>query len=259
MKKIHISILCTLAVILLLTATLASRSMASKSSIQQHIKGDGFVVLELFTSEGCSSCPPADDLLAKVQQEAGDKPVYVLAYHVDYWDHQGWRDVFSNADYGKRQYQYAVKLNSQVYTPQVVVNGKIEFVGSNKSAVNYALEKGLSDTPNNTLKLQGKRKGDQMTLNYQVSGDQDNDELVIAVVQKNAIRQIKRGENEGRTLSHAQIVRGLYSFELDKGGRGEVKFFLSNAFTAAGWEVIGLLQNRKTQAIHAASRMVIEK
>lgn len=257
MKTIHLTMLCALAAILLLTATLASRSMASKSSISKTIKGDGFVVLEFFTSEGCSSCPPADELLAKVQREAGDKPVYVLAYHVDYWDHQGWRDVFSNPDYGKRQYQYASKLGAQVYTPQVVVNGKTEFVGSNGSALDYALASGLTGSPTSSLQLQGKQQGQKLTLSYQVTGKTNEDELLIAIVQKNAVHQIKRGENQGRTLSHAQIVRSLQTFQLDQSEKGQVSLALPREYSAAGWEIIGLLQGKKTKAIQGATRVVL--
>src|SRR6476619_4430550 len=95
-------------------------------------KEPGFAVVELFTSEGCSSCPPADNLLARIQKEDMDKQVYLLAYHVDYWDRQGWKDRFSDAAFTQHQQQYAewLHLNS-VYTPQMVVNGKEEFVGSN--------------------------------------------------------------------------------------------------------------------------------
>ena len=256
MKRIQLIMLCTLAVILLLTATLANRSMASKSSISQTIKGDGFVVLELFTSEGCSSCPPADELLAKVQREAGDKPVYALSYHVDYWDNQGWRDVFSNRDYSKRQYDYASKLRAQVYTPQVVVNGKTEFVGSNESAMNYAIESGLTGSSVSTLQLQGKQQGGKMSLSYQVTGKTSEDELLIAIVQKKAVHQIKRGENEGRTLSHTQIVRSLQTFRLDQSEKGQLSLELPKEYSTTGWEIIGLLQDKKSKAIHSATRAI---
>mgnify|MGYP003582413840 CR=1 FL=1 len=163
MKRIHFTMLCVLTVVLLFTFILANISSASKSL---KVKGDGFVVLELFTSEGCSSCPPADELLAKVQRQAGNQPVYVLSYHVDYWDHQGWRDVFSNADYSKRQYDYATKLGTRIYTPQVVVNGKTEFVGSDEIAANLALVTGLSGRASTSLQLSGKLQNHQALLNY---------------------------------------------------------------------------------------------
>jgi hypothetical protein len=80
---------------------------------------EGFAVVELFTSEGCSSCPPADALMAEAQKEAGGKKIYFLAYHVDYWDHQGWKDRFSSDKFTKRQEQYAVRMDSRlIYTPQ---------------------------------------------------------------------------------------------------------------------------------------------
>src|SRR6187402_1594915 len=92
---------------------------------------NGFAVVELYTSEGCSSCPPADELVSKIQKESNGQPVYILAFHVDYWNRLGWKDVFGDAAYSKRQNDYAqyLKLPS-VYTPQIVVNGKKEFVGS---------------------------------------------------------------------------------------------------------------------------------
>jgi len=257
MKTIHFSILSALAIIMLLTAILANRSMASKSPISKIIKGNGFVVLELFTSEGCSSCPSADDLLAKVQSEAGNKPVYVLAYHVDYWDRLGWRDVFSSPDYSKRQYQYASKLGAQVYTPQVVVNGKTEFVGSNKAALDFAVASGLIGSPASTIRLEGRQNGGKLEIRYQITGKSHNDQLLIAIVQKNAVHQIKRGENEGRTLTHAQIVRSLQAFPLGQAEAGNLTLSLPKDYNTSGWEVIGLLQGTKTMAIQAATRAML--
>ena len=258
MKPIQISILCALVALLLTSAFLANRSIASKSSTDTTIKGDGFAVLELFTSEGCSSCPPADELMAKIQKEAGSKPVYVLAYHVDYWDRLGWRDVFSSPDYSKRQYDYAGQLGAQVYTPQVVVNGKTEFVGSNEAATDYAVNSALSSTATTSLTLRGQIQSRKIIIAYQVSGNSDDTELLLAVVQKNAVSKVKRGENQGRTLSHAQIVKGLHSFDLEKGKKGEVSVLLPEEFDVSGWEVIGLLQHTRTKAIHAATRVVFK-
>ena len=257
MKPIQISTLCALVALLLSSTFLANRSIASKSSTDATIKGDGFAVLELFTSEGCSSCPPADELLAKVQKEAGNKPVYVLAYHVDYWDRLGWRDVFSNSDYSKRQYQYASQLGAQVYTPQLVINGKTEFVGSNEAATDYAINSALSSTATTSLILHGKIQSGKMAVGYQVSGNSDNTELVLAVVQKKAISKVKYGENQGRTLTHAQIVKGLYSFDLEKGKKGQVNISLPEEFNINGWEVIGMLQHRRTKGINAATRVFV--
>src|SRR5476649_2001101 len=116
-----------------LAAIITQAFIKDKKTVSPENKG--FAVIELFTSEGCSSCPPADALVAKVQKESADKPVYILAFHVDYWNRLGWKDAFSSAEYSYRQSQYArwLKLSS-VYTPQIVVNGHTEFVGSEEGS-----------------------------------------------------------------------------------------------------------------------------
>jgi hypothetical protein len=107
-------------------------------AVSEQTKNTSPSVVELFTSEGCSSCPSADKLVAVAQKEFKENTI-VLSYHVDYWDRLGWKDPFSKAAYTDRQRLYAEHLNLQsVYTPQAIVNGKTEFVGSNKTALwNY--------------------------------------------------------------------------------------------------------------------------
>ncbi|TLV00394.1 DUF1223 domain-containing protein [Dyadobacter luticola] len=238
----------------ILITTLFIGAGSSKPVFVKNTNENGFVFLELFTSEGCSSCPRADELLGNVQKQSGDKPIYILAYHVDYWDHNGWKDMFSSAENTKRQYWYANKLKSQVYTPQVVANGKTVFVGSNKTALTNALENNVQASSTNTLKLTGKREAGKMAITYRVSGSKDA-ELMIATAQKNAERQIKNGENSGRTLHHVQIVRKLDAFKLSNMGVGQVNILLPNEFTAGQWEVVGFLQDKRTGEISAADRL----
>ncbi|MBD1363222.1 DUF1223 domain-containing protein [Mucilaginibacter sp. ZT4R22] len=216
--------------------------------------GSGFAVLELFTSEGCSSCPPADEVLARVQKEAGDKPVYVLAYHVDYWNRLGWKDVFSKPEYSKRQYQYSRQFAGQVYTPQVIFNGRAEFVGSDEPAINAAIKEALNTPAPASLNLQGKQSSAKLDLDYQVTGDAANSQLMIAVVQKHALSVVKKGENAGRTLSHAQIVHELYAIDLPAGKKGTKQIDLPVGFNSKDWEIIGLIQNSETGLITAAGR-----
>src|SRR6476620_3102500 len=106
-----------------------------KKQNKTSINKNGFAVVELFTSEGCSSCPPADAVLARLAADTRDRglAVYPLAFHVDYWDRLGWRDPHSAKAYTDRQYAYAAALGAagQVYTPQMVVNGTAAFAGSN--------------------------------------------------------------------------------------------------------------------------------
>lgn len=247
------NLLAFAALFILLTAA-SGKAANPKPGDGKTTKGDGFVVLELFTSEGCSSCPRADELLSGVQKRAGDKPIYILGYHVDYWDHQGWRDIFSSPENTKRQYWYVSKLNAQIYTPQVVVNGKAEFVGSDEAALTRVLENSLQGVPANTLKLTGKSEAGKMAITYQTSGSK-NAVLMIAMVQKNAVRQIKRGENGGRTLRHVQIVQKLESFKLSNTDVGNVQVSLSPEFTSSAWEIIGFLQDTRTGEIFAADKL----
>lgn len=229
----------------------------NKSTAKLKPDGKGFALVELFTSEGCSSCPPADDLVAKVQKEIGDKPVYILAYHVDYWNRLGWKDVFSSADYSKRQNEYARWLKlSQVYTPQIVVNGKKEFVGSQEGALRNAIKSSLLESGDVQLNLAVTRNANNTALvQYKVEGNTGNSNNVIslALVQKQAVIKVERGENGGRTLAHAQIVRNLQTLSLSK-NTGSATIALPAGFNIQGWEVIGFVQNSGNGAVLGASK-----
>lgn len=221
------------------------------------VEGKGFALVELFTSEGCSSCPAADELVAKVEKEVGDKPVYILAYHVDYWDRLGWKDTFSNAAYTRRQKQYAGWLNlSQIYTPQIVVNGKTEFVGSQESALRKALNTGLQAGSEVQLSLMASRNaGNTATIRYKLEGGaaSSSEVLLLATVQKQAVIKVKSGENGGRTLAHTQIVRNLQSLPLSKSD-GTTTVSLPAGFDPGNWELIGFVQNTANGAVSGASK-----
>lgn len=220
-----------------------------------NIDGKGFAVIELFTSEGCSSCPPADELVARIQKENKDKQVYILAYHVDYWNRLGWKDVFSSADYSKRQNEYAgwLKLQS-VYTPQIVVNGKKEFVGSEEGTLRNAITAGLRTGTSATLILHAQKGQNQIDIKYQANGAEKNTTLLLALVQKAAQTKVQRGENGGHTLSHVQIVRKIQSLPLNGDGNGNASISLPEGFSPQDWEVIGFVQNKVTGAILAAAK-----
>jgi len=234
----------------------------SSAFIKEHLlktvtdEGKGFAVVELFTSEGCSSCPPADELVAKIQKESKGKPVYILAYHVDYWNRLGWKDQFSSADYSKRQHDYADYLHLQsVYTPQVIVNGKTEFVGSEEGTLRNAIKNSLQKAVPAQIALDvASFDRNRAILKYSTGGTDRNTALLIAVLQKNAQTKVERGENQGRTLSHVQIVRKLQKVTL-KDNNGSVNVDLPNGFDAQNWEITGFLQNTITGAITAATRV----
>jgi hypothetical protein len=230
------------------------------------MSGSGFAVVELFTSEGCSSCPPADELIAKVQQEDKDLPVYVLAFHVDYWDRLGWKDVFSDAAYTDRQKRYASWLKlSTIYTPQVVVNGQTECVGSQAVVLYMAIKNALQQSGDVQLLLSGLRlngKRLEWTCNTQggtpaQTGGGKNLQLMVAVVETSAVTRVRGGENSGKTLSHVQIVRGLGQSPVDAKGQSTGYLDWPARVKPTDGEVIAFLQDQDSGQIIAATRSAV--
>ena len=253
MKSIKIfSIAAFVAIAALATTAFVSPKASKKTSTDK-----GFAFIELFTSEGCSSCPPADELVAKIQSESRDKPVYILAFHVDYWNRLGWKDQFSSAGFSKRQSDYAKYLNLQsVYTPQIVVNGKTEFVGSQEATLRSAIRSSLKKTPSAQLELNVTTIDQkQATLKYAVTGTDKNTVLEVAVLEKAATSKVAAGENSGRTLSHVQIVRRLQPVALSV-NNGTASIALPEGFDAKNWEMVGFLQNRASGEVTGAGRAV---
>jgi len=227
-----------------------------KSVAPIHSNGTkGFAVVELFTSEGCSSCPPADELVAQVQQESNGQPVYILAYHVDYWNRLGWKDQFSSAAYSQRQNQYAGWLNAQLYTPQAVVNGSREFVGSDEGTLREAINNGLQKTALAQLSLSSvKVESGKVNVQFHINATTSHSALLLALVQKSAISKVLKGENRGRTLSHVQIVRDLQSINLNSKTDGAASVAIADGLNMNGLEIIAFLQNTDSGAIIAATK-----
>lgn len=251
--------------IFILAGCLATAGLISWMRSNDHIKNidknsipfKGFAVVELFTSEGCSSCPPADELVEKIQKESNNLPVYILAFHVDYWNRLGWKDVFSNADYSKRQNQYAQWLNLQsIYTPQIVVNGRKEFIGSEEGTLRNAIKSNLQKPASATLSLNDlKISKDQVNLKYNAENQQSKLSLVVALVQKLASIDVKAGENSGRNLAHVQIVRNLQTIYLDGKTSGNIHVDIPVNLDHQNLEIIAFLQNNSNGAILAASKV----
>lgn len=166
-----------------------------------------FVVMQLFTSQGCSSCPPADELAEEIKNEYSNKNVMILSYHVDYWDRLGWKDPFGKRAYTEMQYAYADKFNERnVYTPQIVVNGKEHFIGSDEYALRKKLKKYLKKDVVNSIQLATTKKGSQLEVTYAISGELDDKNIVVALVLDKETTAVKRGENARRNLSNSNIV-----------------------------------------------------
>lgn len=251
MKKIKV-----ISVFIVLFILFGISAFAQNNSDKKPQKG--FAVLELFTSEGCSSCPPADELMGKIQNEYKDSPVYVLAYHVDYWDRQGWKDIFSNPDYTKRQYDYAKWLGKEpIYTPQLIVNGKKDYIASDETSVRNAVKNTLSKPDNLEFSLEAISINNRLNLSYNVNGISKNTKLVLAVVQKSAKSNVKRGENAHRILSHYQIVKQLNSITLKNNGKGNTTISEPKDFNIKDFEIIAFVQDMNSGAILGAEKAII--
>jgi hypothetical protein len=210
---------------------------------------NGFAVVELFTSEGCSSCPPADELIAKLQQEAGDKNLYLLAYHVDYWDRLGWKDQFSSNEFTNRQQKYQDWLHLFVmYTPQFIINGTSEFAGYNESALKQKVSDALEAKTTTDLTLSAKSDKDSLEVQFKTNMLDKNTNLFVATIQKQATSNVIRGENKGNILHHVQIVRQLSSFSLTE-KEGKIKVLKPRNYNPNDFELIGFIQNTVTGKI----------
>jgi len=159
--------------------------------------GERPIVVELFTSEGCSSCPPADALLAEL---ASRPDVLALSFHVDYWDRLGWKDPYSSREATARQHHYATLLDlATVYTPQIVVDGKWQAVGSDRADVEHALDHARRDRQEVLVTLALDHGQAQITVGP--SGDKVSASVLLIGFDRRHVTAVQRGENGGRTLA----------------------------------------------------------
>ncbi|MDZ4799127.1 MAG: DUF1223 domain-containing protein [Bryobacteraceae bacterium] len=166
------------------------------------------VLVELFTSEGCSSCPPADQLLVALDhhQPVENAEIVVLSEHVDYWNHIGWKDPMSSSTATSRQRDYCARLRVDgPYTPQMIVDGQAEFVGSDSARARTAI-RDAARSPK--LEVQAKLDGHRLTLSMPGATASDA-EVYVALAQESVTTRVPRGENNGRTLHHVAAVRDL--------------------------------------------------
>lgn len=168
---------------------------------------DGPVVLELFTSQGCSSCPPADALLGRLKASGGN--VLPLGLHVDYWNRLGWRDPFSSAAATARQYAYARSLgDDQVYTPELVVDGAQGVVGSDSAAVEAAIRRArAAQASRPPVALQAVRDGGPLRIT--VGAGQGQGRVLVLGYDDRHVTPVHSGENDGRELTDFNAVRAI--------------------------------------------------
>jgi hypothetical protein len=231
----------------------AKTKTANKNKEVKSVSGSyaPVAVLELFTSEGCSSCPPADNLLPQLAKL--DSNIIPLSFHVDYWNRLGWTDPFSNSDYSERQREYVRQLNLEsAYTPQLVVNGEYELVGSNRSGAESAIKKALQEKSSVSLSIDDlKMDNNKIKFTVNAAGDIKKTNLLAALVQKKAVMSVKAGENDGATLSHINVVRALDSRKADT--KNEFELELPKNIGGDNWQLVVYTQQTNDLKITGAT------
>jgi hypothetical protein len=223
------------------------------------------VVVELFTSEGCSSCPPADALLKELSEQKmmDDVQIVALEEHVDYWNHLGWRDPYSAAEFSERQSDYSHLFGTDgVYTPQMIVDGQHEIVGSRNQAAREAIQKAAGQPKAEVVLLAvGNAASGKPAFEVQIKSLNGislhgTPELWWAVTEKGLQTEVKAGENSGETLKHAAVVRSLRKVDTIREPAGYSRQF--QAPVEPGWKkenlaVVVLLVEKNSHKIIGAA------
>jgi len=225
------------------------------------------VIVELFTSEGCSSCPPADALLAALenQQPVAGAEIIALEEHVDYWNHDGWIDPFSSVQWTERQQAYAdSRTTGSIYTPQIVVNGRTGFVGSHEQEARQAIAASLSQLQTEislTSVKSTKRDREQFSVSVEklaAAAASDTPEVWLAITEKGLHSSVSAGENAGHDLYHASIVRLLRKLgAADKNNApaftAQPDLKLDSSWKRPNLRAIAFVQEKRTHHILAAA------
>jgi len=207
-------------VVLFIAAVFISEKTDSQNSalnLPDSINSASFVVLELFTSLSCSSCPEADKHIGQVQEMAQKNglPVYPISFHVDYWNHLDWVDKFSSEKYSERQQKYSRALKKlNIYTPQIIVNGQFEFIGSNRSVCEKQINDILKKEPDQNVKITAtfKQVNDSINVFYLLNKNNVG-VLNFALIEKSSEVEIKSGENNGKKINCYNVVRNFIQID----------------------------------------------
>jgi hypothetical protein len=230
------------------------------------------VIVELFTSEGCSSCPPAEALLAtfEAQQPISHAQVIALEEHVDYWNNLGWVDPFSSSEWTERQQEYAATLGNQnPYTPQIVVNGHTELVGSREQQARQVIEAAAAVARTDvsvTLAQSDKHNAARFDVSvgkivHGAAGDAP--EVWLAITEAGLHSAVSRGENSGKELKHASVVRvlrkiGTADQHKDSSFSRNVSVGLDSGWNRQNLRAVVFVQERKSRQILGAAVAQIE-
>ena len=217
-------------------------------------------VLELFTSEGCSSCPPADNVLARIIKDPRmQQPrVYALAFHVDSWNQATWSDPYSSPEYTRREELYnKMGVSDGIYTPQMVVNGSKVGVASDGAVIRSLIDDAMRLPASVALKLTAEPSAKEITTTVDSSKTPGGAILNIALVQREIVSHVPAGENAGRTLHHENVVRAYKSVELTQ-PHMTVKLAMPSDIVIADCSVIAYVQDAKLAVLGATDALLSE-
>lgn len=228
---------------------------------------DDVVLVELFTSQGCSSCPPADQLLSDLGHDKGSPEIVPLSFHVDYWNHIGWKDQFSSSKWSKRQRAYATKMRpSRTYTPQVVVQGEVDCVGSNERCIREAVQRMSARPSAGTVEIvQAREIGGSVFVDAEAKLVAGHQEAVATVVvyESGLSTDVRRGENRGRQLRNDFVVRALQAVGTIPAGDDDPRRVTARIPVQDSWRIenIGVavfLANPSSRKILGADRAPLD-
>ena len=227
---------------------------------QQNQKFVPTVLVEFYTSEGCGSCPQADDFATEIGRRADSlkMPVYTLDFHVDLWNQSGWVDPFSDSMFTKRQYAMALANNQKaMFTPMVFVNGQGALPAGARGETGKLIEKHMTKPADRFLLFTASWAGasNTMVFDYEIKGNTDSCSVYFAFAEKLIFNVPTGGENAGKKLSHHNVVRKLVRADQTT-AMGSVSLpFASAQIDFSKYVVIGFLQHKRTGAILAAQRL----
>jgi hypothetical protein len=236
------------ALLLAAGACLAGRGVASAGAAQSRP-----AVIELFTSQGCSSCPTAD---AFMEELAAMPDVLSLSYNVDYWDYLGWRDTLATAANSQRQYDYAkARGDMDVYTPQIICDGQSHYVGSNKTAILAAIDRVRAAKPLNWVPMAIERHGDEFMITAGTAqAARPNGTIWLMSVMPRVSVEVERGENAGQKLTYYNVVRNITPGGMWHGEPLALNLPVKGVFKDCCTACVALLQSGSVGPIMGAAR-----
>ncbi len=268
MRSLSFVVPTLLLTIFLVASRSAFHATAQTSAMDSERKP---VIVELFTSEGCSSCPPADALLQKFvqQQPVPGAEIIALEEHVDYWNHEGWIDPYSSAEYTERQVSYGQLFKKDPYTPEVVVDGKSQCLGSSPREVGLEIRDAARDAKTEIAIMPGKSEG-KGSQRFAVSvgkpvGNNAGDvaEVWLAVTEDGLHSSVNQGENTGRELNHIATLRSLHKIGVAETNapqsfKGDPVVKFNSHWDPANVHVIVFVQEKKSRKILGAASTTIK-